>query len=305
LTWRTTPAKPLPISNFILSSVIEFCAMSQNFCGNDALLLGSLLYSCLDMQFEWAMFSTCSKPVHKWLLVSFACVISLRVTHVLGSRAAAAQSGDTAAGEFLLDVRQKGAVPQAMLAFTWLAALPFFAFLTMVGTAWLREVIRETPECMPSQGHLWFAGVWLLVSYLCLSFYSVLGIVAFNRERRVRRAEGDLREVEDDDVRQRWGQVGRIAGYGDLAGAESSSEAGGLTPSEIKCLPCEIQSEETTPRHECSICLMDVDVGDTVRCLPACGHVFHRACIDLWLLQRADCPLCKGPVLSSKNVQWV
>merc|ERR1719343_886639 len=37
--------------------------------------------------------------------------------------------------------------------------------------------------------------------------------------------------------------------------------------------------------YECSICLCEVQPGDSVRCLPSCGHTFHRACIDLWLLR--------------------
>jgi len=289
--------------------------MSQQFGGNDALLLGSLLYSCLDLHWEWAMFEACSKPVHKWLVVSYLCVISFRVTHVLGSRAVAAHNGDSVAGEFLLNLREKGAVPRAMLAFTWFAALPFFIFLTMLGTAWLREVVRETPQCMPSTTHLWFSGMWLLVCYLCIIIYAVLGVVALILERRVQRAEGVLREIEDDDSRQRWGRVSRIAGYGDLARAASSAEAGGgLTPSAIKILPCEVEACackqqaclcKDTPRPECAICIMDVDVGDTVRILPGCGHRFHKSCIDIWLLQRAECPLCKRHVVSLKDTQWV
>ena len=32
--------------------------------------------------------------------------------------------------------------------------------------------------------------------------------------------------------------------------------------------------------------------GDEARHLP-CGHVFHRPCVDDWLLKRRKCPLCK------------
>ena len=31
--------------------------------------------------------------------------------------------------------------------------------------------------------------------------------------------------------------------------------------------------------------------GDEARQLP-CGHTFHRACVDDWLLKRRKCPLC-------------
>jgi len=240
--------------------------------------------------------------------MSYACVISFRMTHSLGARAASEGQGDSAAGEFLLDLRQKGVVARAMQTFTWGAALPFFVFLTILGTAWLWQVTRDTPQCVPSQTHLWFWGFWLLLCYFCIVIHAVLGVVAFVLERRVRRAEGDLREIEDDDVRQRWGQVSHSAGYSVLAESVFVTSDGGLSPAAIKALPCEIESEESTEasdHSECPICIMPVEAGESVRYLPGCGHRFHRGCIDLWLLRSADCPLCKRHVLSSKDSQWV
>lgn len=42
----------------------------------------------------------------------------------------------------------------------------------------------------------------------------------------------------------------------------------------------------------CSICLEQYQVGDNVRTIP-CFHTFHVGCIDPWLGQRAECPICK------------
>lgn len=280
---------------------------NQSLGINDAVLLASLLYSCLDLQWEWDNFATCSRPIHKWLLVSYACVIIFRVTHLLGSQAAALGSSNRAAGEFLLDLRHKGTMAKAMLAFTWAAALPFFAFLTVLGTAWLWDVVSQTPQCVPSSTHLWFSGFWLVLCYLWIIIHAVLGAVAFVLERRVRRAEGDLREIEDDDVRSRWGQVSHLSGYSVLTESVAPAASGGLSPAAIKALPCEIAGSNSclTDHSECPICIMEVEPGDAVRYLPGCGHRFHRSCIDLWLLRRADCPLCKRNVLSSSDGQWV
>ncbi|KAI5057069.1 hypothetical protein GOP47_0028887 [Adiantum capillus-veneris] len=47
----------------------------------------------------------------------------------------------------------------------------------------------------------------------------------------------------------------------------------------------------------CSICLEPLMHFDEVRCLPLCGHVFHTACIDVWILRRCRqlaCPLCRA-----------
>ncbi|KAL6876372.1 hypothetical protein ACP4OV_012944 [Aristida adscensionis] len=44
---------------------------------------------------------------------------------------------------------------------------------------------------------------------------------------------------------------------------------------------------------ECAVCLAAIQVGAMVKLLPACGHVYHDECIDLWLSSRSTCPLCR------------
>lgn len=48
----------------------------------------------------------------------------------------------------------------------------------------------------------------------------------------------------------------------------------------------------------CVICLSEVETGETVRLLPRCGHRFHaQACVDVWLRQHNNCPICKAHVI--------
>lgn len=45
--------------------------------------------------------------------------------------------------------------------------------------------------------------------------------------------------------------------------------------------------------EECAICLAEFARGDAVRVLPPCGHRFHVACVDVWLVSSSTCPSCR------------
>jgi len=263
--------------------------MSMPLGYNDGILLISLIYSSIDIRYEWDSFSQCQHPIHQWLFISFALVITFRLTHVLGMKTAEMNSGD-----FLLDLRPKNTLPRLLASFTWLCVLPLFIIWTLVGTKWLWETLQQTPSCVPTATHLWFSIFWLALCYVWILIHGALGAVAWLLERRVRRAEVDLRQIEDADSISRWGQVSSLQTYRSL----SANFRTGLSPSEITALPsfyCSAGLHEAGVGEdtECPICLHALKTGDTARELGVCGHMFHRSCIDLWLLRSADCPLCK------------
>jgi len=43
----------------------------------------------------------------------------------------------------------------------------------------------------------------------------------------------------------------------------------------------------------CCICFEDLQDGERVRAIRKCQHLFHTACIDPWLLRKAECPMCR------------
>ncbi|WOL08259.1 RING-H2 finger protein ATL39-like [Canna indica] len=71
----------------------------------------------------------------------------------------------------------------------------------------------------------------------------------------------------------------------------------GLDPSAIADLPSFAFQQHGKAKCivvECAVCLNAVEEGETVRLLPACEHMFHARCIDLWLLSKSTCPICRA-----------
>ncbi|KAL8731422.1 MAG: hypothetical protein Q9166_003397 [cf. Caloplaca sp. 2 TL-2023] len=56
------------------------------------------------------------------------------------------------------------------------------------------------------------------------------------------------------------------------------------------------------PGERCLVCLCDYEVGEEIRRLTKCNHLFHRECIDQWLTTgRNSCPLCRSQGVDEKN----
>ncbi|XP_047074980.1 RING-H2 finger protein ATL39-like [Lolium rigidum] len=47
---------------------------------------------------------------------------------------------------------------------------------------------------------------------------------------------------------------------------------------------------------QCAVCLAEIRPKEVVKQLPACTHLFHEGCIDVWLWSHRTCPVCRCPV---------
>ncbi|GMI64193.1 hypothetical protein HRI_000088600 [Hibiscus trionum] len=51
--------------------------------------------------------------------------------------------------------------------------------------------------------------------------------------------------------------------------------------------------------YECAVCLNEFLDDEKLRRIPNCSHVFHIDCIDVWLQNNANCPLCRTSISSN------
>jgi hypothetical protein len=50
----------------------------------------------------------------------------------------------------------------------------------------------------------------------------------------------------------------------------------------------------------CNICCDKYVANQFKRVLPECCHTFHKKCIDKWLKQKGECPICRKNFLENK-----
>ncbi|XP_004495316.1 RING-H2 finger protein ATL16 [Cicer arietinum] len=55
---------------------------------------------------------------------------------------------------------------------------------------------------------------------------------------------------------------------------------------------------------ECAVCLNEFQQDEKLRIIPNCSHVFHIDCIDVWLQNNANCPLCRTSISLTKRFHF-
>lgn len=246
--------------------------------------LFSLAHSTFEIWHHGEEFGQCEKPIHIWLVLSYFSLVGLRVPHYLK------QAGSDLAGDVNDGSSGWKGFSKLCLMVVWFVLLPFFIVWSIIGSFWLNDVMQKTPTCLPTGMDARFIGFWQLVCYIWIIIYVGCVAIALSLRRRQHQAEMNVRLVQSDDTRARWGDVTTAWGLSPLMG---------LSHKEISALPACTGSQ--CNEAECSICLSTVQSQDAGRRLPNCGHCFHQACIDLWLLRQNKCPLCKSDVLGGDS----
>lgn len=269
----------------------------------DLLLASCISFVIVDLLFTWDRLGTCSRPLNLWLLGSYVLFALSRIAYVAGGMMATERGADHRS--FLVCARHTDRAPRALFWVNWLLLVPAFGLWTGLGSSWFHDVTAQSPDCLPGTDMM-FIRAWQLLSWIWLAMHAWLAGWAILWERRLRLSERELGHVEDEDSVSRWGHVSRLSA---TDGPLAKQSVDGLHFTTIAALPgvgvvgalgCDDCCGE-----DCPICLCEFQEGDASRSLGACGHTFHRSCIDLWLVRCANCPLCKTQVSTpSQQKVW-
>jgi len=270
--------------------------LSPDYSLMSSSLFNSMLCCCfsyLVMDVVFMPAGDCMMPMQKWLLVSYANVAVFQITTHLG------KTQSHAGQNFIFSFRQQNLASRVVVWFTWLMLAPFFMVWTVLGSVWLHRTLQGNPFCSASSNlNPNLLILWQLLSYIWICIYTVYFGIACVVEHRLRQEEKNMSLIETEESLSRWGRLspGINADYEPFHQTKGNSQMG-LQPSEIQALPCKVA--EASSGVQCPICLSEINAGDSVRSLPGCSHDFHKSCIDLWLLRRADCPMCKSAVCAA------
>ncbi|CAG9481623.1 zinc finger, C3HC4 type, putative [Plasmodium vivax] len=251
---------------------------------NDFILLLSVGYSIGDIFLQWNNFSSCHKPIHVWLVVSFISIVLYRLSHFLAQYLS--NDGDD------LIIYRRNTPPYYINLLVLCVLFPFFLIWNVVGTVWIYQIIKYTPKCLPRNNHPWFIVLWIVLCYVWILLYLFFILLSLYLEYQARVYERTLMSMQTNDIFTRWsGNIDMMRDYGIFIYRK------GLRLKQIESLPYHYIKNVRT-ESKCSICLNDFQVGECVRTLLLCSHTFHKSCIDLWLVRSATCPNCKSPIAS-------
>lgn len=150
------------------------------------------------------------------------------------------------------------------------------------------DLKSSTQTMSPNHSHTSFpiiavAIIGIFATILLLVFYYVFVIKCCLNRSRIHRFFSFSRNINHDH-------------------SLTSTEVKGLHESVIRSIPIfrfQIQKDSDNDTRECAVCLAEFLQDEKLRMIPNCAHVFHIDCIDVWLQNNANCPLCRNSISMS------
>ncbi|XP_036031492.1 E3 ubiquitin-protein ligase RLIM-like [Onychomys torridus] len=116
-------------------------------------------------------------------------------------------------------------------------------------------------------------------------------ILSFHPPSETRR-ETQVAGREESDNSDSWPLLPNFANFNDI----HNNHPKGLTKEQINTLPIRAFCESDR-LNICTICITEYTESSRIRILP-CSHEYHDECIDNWLSEKSNCPICRRQIIN-------
>lgn len=264
-----------------------------------------IIYAATSVGIHWHDFDSCPHQLNAWMAVSLASVVMNRCSHYL-CQALSSEAlilGSDEPDEFMLYSSPNGP-PKWLRVLSICFLFPFFVIWTIVGAVWFDGTVKQQPLCFSPKSNAWVIMLWMMLCYLWASLYILfLGLISYTEWQAIR-AERQFALIENEALIRRWGYLRQVGqwNFPMFLNANKGLPAERIAQLPYRVIRSEKHAQALTRRYgSCPICLDSFAVEDEIRKMSPCHHIFHRSCIDLWLIRSTDCPNCKQIVRSARS----
>ncbi|OIV98640.1 hypothetical protein TanjilG_12763 [Lupinus angustifolius] len=94
----------------------------------------------------------------------------------------------------------------------------------------------------------------------------------------------------------RWKDNNVILGWGSAVPNHISNHVHDENSGEVTDVKYQKEAHVKEIGGECPVCLSVFADGEEIRQLSVCKHSFHASCIDMWLSNHSNCPICRANI---------
>ncbi|MGH0161702.1 UNVERIFIED_CONTAM: hypothetical protein FKN15_041405 [Acipenser sinensis] len=155
-------------------------------------------------------------------------------------------------------------------------------------------------------------GPWMShysVFFISISFFIVtaatVGYFIFYSARRLHtsRALNRRQQPDDEEASEPVQSVPVLSSAPESSAPLPTEDSLSETASSGYASPHEVDEREIdADADSCAVCIEVYKLNDIVRIL-TCNHLFHKTCIDPWLLEHRTCPMCKCDILKALGIE--
>ena len=232
------------------------------FNSRDWFLTIVLSFSSLNLFLSNDRYADCTEPLDLYLAIAQIYIVIFRLLFI-----STAYTENRNYYKFIFIIRN-------------FILIPFLYAWTIIGTVWYdqsKSCLKMTEKYKNDlNGFFLF---WLILTYFYLIIYTIFKVLFILHLRGIIQAPIQVRNQQQPGHQT----VNRL-----------SYEVKKSLPS------CKKKNISDNTIDDCVICISNIENNDVIKILPNCLHFYHDKCINEWLIDNNNCPMCRAEIKNEK-----